>query len=178
MSSILFENFLLWTLIGGSLAIAGFAVAQGLAKRVYLFAGVGLGAATIALGAILVFAVDTPRKAIKRTVYGVEAALRNNDPAGVSALLASNSLILRRVVENELPHVKIERANVSEFKIEEINMTTAPPRAKVSCRGTLVGNAGGDYPFTAVERFQSIELRLEQDGVWRITDKLEAERGF
>lgn len=178
MSNIFLENFLLWLVFGVGAAASGYALSQGLGRRIYFISSLVVGAAIAALGAVLVFAVDTPSKSIKRTIYGIESALQNNDPDGVAELIAGNAAVLKKIVRNEMGRVSIERARVSGLKIDEINMTTSPPRARISCRGMVSGKTADGYQFTGMERFRTIELRLEPDNVWRVTDKFEMERGF
>lgn len=178
MQSILLESFLFWLVVGTCLFVSSYAIAQGTGKRLWIVLGLASGLAVVALGAVLVFAVDTDAKAIRRTIRTIETAVRNNDVPTVLANLSSNAEPLKKLVNSQLPDVKIERAKVSELKIDEINKTTSPPRAKVSFRGMIAGVDSTGTPFSALERFNMVELRQEQDGVWRVTGHIELERRF
>lgn len=178
MIDLLLESYLTWLVIGVLFLIVGYALTVGLSRKIFFLSGASLAILAFALGAVLVFCVDSDRKSIKRTIFTIEKAVRENDAETTVSYLASNSIALRKLVEYGMRRATIERANVSAFKIDEINKTTSPPRAKVSFRGVVVGKTDGGYDFVEVERFDVLELRQEQDGVWRVTDKMEVSRGF
>ncbi|MBQ9813163.1 MAG: hypothetical protein IJM54_07595 [Thermoguttaceae bacterium] len=177
MSNIFLESLLFWLVTGTSLFVVGYAIAQGTGKRSFALFGLVAAVLTIVLGICLVFFVDTDSKSIRRTIHAMENAVLNNDSDAALQYVAKNSVLVRKLFEDSMSSVTIERAKVSDLRITEINKTTSPPRATVAFRGMAAGKGHDGYPFTGIDNF-SVELRQEQDGVWRVTDHIEFDRRF
>ena len=173
LSSLFFESFLFWIVVGTCLFIVGYAFSQGLGQRKYAFAGLALGLAFVGIGAFLVFAVKTDPKSIRKTIFAVEKAVENNDSDELEKYIAKDAVFVRRAATNNLTNVHIEKAKISNLKIDEINLSTSPPKAFVSLRGMAQGKDAYGYPFVVLVQFNVVELRKEQDGVWRLTDHIE-----
>lgn len=174
------ESFLFWLIVATCISIVGYALTQGTGKRAFVFSGAASGLLALALGAVLVFMVDTDSKSIRRTFRQLEESVESNDAEGASAFLTANANKCRQTLLRNMQYVKFSGVKIREFKIEEINAMTSPPRAIVSFRGFANGVAGhsGGYPFNGAAYFKSVELRKEQDGVWRITDNITFDRVF
>ncbi|MDD3590122.1 MAG: hypothetical protein PHO46_07600, partial [Thermoguttaceae bacterium] len=95
-----------------------------------------------------------------------------NDSNKAVEYLSKNSIIIRRLFIAYLKPNTIDQAKISNVKINEINKTTSPPRANVSFTGMAAGKGSDGYPFTVLENI-TVEMRQEQDGVWRVTDNVE-----
>lgn len=180
MPNLFFESFVLWIAIAVGLVVVGWALAQGTTKRSFAIAGFGVGLAALALGAILVFVVDTDPKSIRRTIRAMESAAERNDADGVLQYVSKNASVTRRFVNKEMRAVRIDMVKASGVKIDELNKTTSPARARVSLRIAVQGQGRdwGEYPFSTLVEVDMVELRQEPDGVWRVTDKVELGRPF
>lgn len=189
MKNLLLESFLFWSIAGTCVLVFGYALSQATGKRWFTFAGLGAGALTVAVGAFLVYFVKTDEKLIRESISAIENSVRNNDPDGVLKYVSEKAFKTRMLVDQNLRSVEIESAKVSNFKILELNRTTSPPRAIVSLRGSAKGKVNvsgggllvmsvGPYPFNGIADFSTVELRREQDGVWRVTDNVTIDRVF
>ena len=172
MYNIFLESIIFWIVVGAFLFIVGYAFSQGLEKWIFIPIGLGAMVLTIALGVVLVFFVDTDAKSIRRTIFGLEAAVIANDSNKAVEYLSKNSIIIRRLFIAYLKPNTIDQAKISNVKINEINKTTSPPRANVSFTGMAAGKGSDGYPFTVLENI-TVEMRQDQDGVWRVTDNVE-----
>ena len=189
MKNLLLESFLFWSIAGTCVLVFGYALSQATGKRWFTFAGLGAGALTVAVGAFLVYFVKTDEKLIRESISAIENSVRNNDPDSVIEYVSEKAFKTRMLVDQNLRSVEIESAKVSNFKILELNRTTSPPRAIVSLRGSAKGKVNvsgggllvmsvGPYPFNGIADFSTVELRREQDGVWRVTDNVTIDRVF
>jgi len=175
MSTLLTESLAFWLVVAGACFFCGFALATGLAKRQYMFVGGVVALCLLTVGIVLVFFVDTDAKSVRRSIDALVAAVGRDDVEGVLEYVAPNAERTRRLATFNMGLANIERAKIGNFKIREITRTTSPPRARVSLRGVVAGKAASfdAYPFTVMVDFTKIELRLGQDGVWRVTDECE-----
>jgi len=174
-SALLTESLLFWAVVAASCAFCGFALATGLAKRQYAVGGACVAFGLLALGIVLVFFVDTDAKSVRRSIDGLADAVARNDVEGVLALVSPDAERTRGLASSHMKLANIERAKVSDYKLLEITRATSPPRARVSLRGVVSGKSSSfdAYPFTIIVDFTQVELRLGQDGVWRVTDECE-----
>jgi hypothetical protein len=83
--------------------------------------------------------IETPREAVERTLYELADTVEANDVPGALRFLASTAdSQIRRDVENLMPLVEIERANITGAPTIEVEAGDEPDSATVTCRGLIV----------------------------------------
>jgi hypothetical protein len=83
--------------------------------------------------------IETPREAVERTLYELADTVEANDVQGSLRFLASTAdTQIRRDVENLMPLVEIERANIIGSPIIELEAGDEPDSATVTCRGIII----------------------------------------
>ena len=179
--NVFMNNILVWALIATGLVLVGYAFAKGTNKTTFLWQGVITGVLAVIVGIVCVYFVQTEEKQVRATIYAIAEAAERNDPDAVIALLSrdaqktTNPTGVKGIVKWAFKLATVEKTKVTNFKILELNLATSPPRAKVSLRASAQGKSQGTdaYPFFTIVEFPMIELRKEQDGVWRVTDNIE-----
>lgn len=99
-------------------------------------------AAIVAIAAVLLAAehfIETPREAVERTLYEMADVVEANDVAGALAYIAPGASQIRADVEDLMPQVRIQKANIMGTPITHVDLTTTPPTATVTCRGFVYG---------------------------------------
>ena len=169
------ENIFVWMIVAFALVFTGYAIAKGTNKIAWLWSGVGAGALAIVLGVVFVYFVQTDAKRVRRTITELSLAVRSNDVDKVCSFVAKSAERTKRNARVSMAMATIDATKITSYKLEELNRSTSPPRARVSFRATVSGKSQfvDAYPFTVVVDFTVVELRLEKDGVWRVTDNCE-----
>ena len=103
--------------------------------------------------------VDTDAKSIRRTIFGLEAAVIANDSNKAVEYLSKNSIIIRRLFIAYLKPNTIDQAKISNVKINEINKTTSPPRANVSLPEWLLEKGPTDTLYCSRKYYRRNETR-------------------
>lgn len=154
---------------------AGFTLATwlGTRRKSLLFFGLTLTLITATFGAICLFYVETDRKAVRRTVLALADAVGRDDVDATLSLVSSSALKTRFKARTHMALAEIEWAKVRDLEIVEINRYTSPPRAVVRFRGSVGGSvlSFDSAKFTVLVNFSEVELREEEPGVWRVTDR-------
>lgn len=83
--------------------------------------------------------IETPREAVERTLYELADTVEANDVAGALEYIAPGASQIRRDVEQVMPLVNIDTANILGSPRIEVDMTATPPEATVECRGFVHG---------------------------------------
>lgn len=83
--------------------------------------------------------VETPREAVERTLYEMADVVEANDVDGALAFIAPGASQIRRDVEDLMPQVRIEKANIMGTPVTNVDLSTSPPTATVACRGFVYG---------------------------------------
>jgi hypothetical protein len=84
--------------------------------------------------------IETPREEVERTLYELAATVEANDVAGALYYLAPTAPPrIRREIEQEMPLVRIDRANVRGSPKIEVASGPDPNTATAHCRGFIVG---------------------------------------
>jgi hypothetical protein len=83
--------------------------------------------------------METPREAVERTLYEIADAVEINDVSGTLSYIAPGASQIRKDVEDVMPLVNIDTANIVGSPLIEVDETTTPPSAKVECRGFFHG---------------------------------------
>lgn len=83
--------------------------------------------------------VETPREAVARTLYEMADVVEANDVPGALTYIAPGSSAIRRDVEELMPQVRIEKANIMGTPQVHVDMAAHPPTATVTCRGFVYG---------------------------------------
>jgi hypothetical protein len=125
---------------------AGGAVAVTLALIVYLQTRTTASFLAIVLilgmaGLLLVIerVIETPREAVERTLYELADTVEANDVAGALTYIAPGASQIRDDVEQVMPLVVIDKANILGTPQIEVDQTTQPATATVQCRGFFHG---------------------------------------
>ncbi len=173
MIALFTESFLFWLLCVGFAAGFTFALWVGTRRKSMLILGLSATLATTFLGAFCLCCVETDRKAVRRTVEALAAAVDADDVDATLALVSPTALKTRFKARAHMGLARIEWAKVRDLEIVEINRYTSPPRALVRFRGSVGGRVSGfdASRFTVVVDFSEVELREEEPGVWRVTDR-------
>lgn len=174
--NVFMNNIVVWALIATGLVLTGGAFAKGTNKNAFLWQGLVAGVVALLVGVVCVYFVQTEEKKTRATIYAIADAFERNDADAVCALLSRDSTKVKPLARSYLENLAtVEKTKVTDFQVLEINKTTSPPRARVSIHATASGKARGidSYPFFVSVDFPMIELRKEQDGVWRVTDNIE-----
>ncbi|MDO5308839.1 MAG: hypothetical protein Q4G03_05035 [Planctomycetia bacterium] len=172
MTELFTENYLAWIAIAAVCVLIGHAVFTGTSKRVFFFAGFGACVLALAIGAYLVFFLQTDSKLVRKTIYDLADAVEHNDVERVVEMVSATATRTRRIARVQMALADVEHTKVTDLHVDEINRLTSPPRARVHFRASASGKATGidSYPFTVLIEFTAVELRLEPDGHWRVTD--------
>ncbi len=173
MIALLTESVFFWSVCVAF--AAGFTLATwlGTRRKASLFIGLAATFATAALGAVCLFCVETDRKAVRRTVLALAEAVGRDDVDATLSLVSPSALKTRLKARTHMALAEIERAKVRDLEIVEINRFTSPPRAVVRFRGSVGGRVLGfdAAKFAVVVDFSEVELREEEPGVWRVSDR-------
>jgi hypothetical protein len=98
------------------------------------------GIAAIAAGLLVAERmIETPREAVERTLYEMADVVEANDVDGALAFIAPGASQIRTDVEQLMPQVRIEKANVMGTPVTVVDLNTSPPTATVTCRGFVYG---------------------------------------
>lgn len=173
MIALFTESLLFWLLCVGFAAGFGFALWLGTRRKRTLILGLGATLATACLGAFCLCCVETDRKAVRRTIDALAVAVDADDVDATLALVSPTAFKTRLKARAHMGLARIEWAKVRDLEIVEINRYTSPPRAVVRFRGSVGGRVAGfdSARFTVVVDFSEVELREEEPGVWRVTDR-------
>jgi hypothetical protein len=124
----------------------------------------------IAAGLLLVERLlETPREAVERTLYELADTVESNDVAGALQFIAPGASRIRKDVEEVMPLVTIDKANVLGSPQIEVDQTAQPPTATVHCRGFFHGTMkrngmkGGDATEMTIEFVQENDRWLVSD---------------
>jgi hypothetical protein len=83
--------------------------------------------------------IETPREAVERALYELADTVEANDVEGALRFLASTAdTQIRRDVENLMPLVEIERANIMGSPTIEVEASDEPDSATVTCRAVII----------------------------------------
>lgn len=173
---LLTTNLLAWLFIAAAFVATGYALTTGTTKKIFMKLGIVAALATIVAGVVCVYFVQTDEKRIRRTIEEMRVAIIAGDINKVLSFVEEDALKVR-VAANvyvDPGKAQIKNIKVSDFKVNELNRMSSPPRARVSFRASASGVATGEWggPFTTLVDFDLVELRLESDGVWRVTDNV------
>lgn len=172
MLATLTESVVFWAVCVAFAAVFSLALGRATNRKSLTLVGLGATLATAALGAFCLFCVDTDRKAVRRTVSSLVEAVGRDDVEATLRHVSPNALKTRLKARSHMGLARIEWAKVRDLKILEINRFTSPSRAVVRFRGSVGGLVVGDAAkFTVVVEFSEVELREEEPGVWRVTDR-------
>lgn len=135
----------------------------------------GSGAAVVLFsGIIAVYIIKTDRKEIKKTVYTVADAVKENNTKQVLRLIDPDSGKILIKAVRYLDEAKFETANITDYSILSFERTSIPPKAYVALNGTVRGSFDGggiSSPFVQIIHFESVELvKSPLDHQWRVTD--------
>jgi len=159
------------------------AIALTMAVIVYLqtrtngaLVAVGVVIATTALLLLAEWLMETPREAVKRTLYRFAAAVEANDVPETLSFVSPAARRLRTDVESLMPLVRIELANVvgnPEIEIDE----SRRPQAMVKFQCVLQATVKRDgMKGTYADKFVvGFERAGEQ---WLLTDLLSTTKGY
>lgn len=173
MLALLTESVFFWSVCVAFAAIFSFVLGKATNHKSLLFLGLTATLATALLGAFCVFCVETDRKAVRRTVLALGEAVGQDDVDATLNFVSPTALKTRLKARAHMALAEIEWAKVRDLEIVEINRYTSPPRALVRFRGSVGGRVVGfdSAKFTVVVDFSEVELREEEPGVWRVTDR-------
>ena len=173
MIALFTESFLFWLLCVGFAAVFSFALWTGTRRKPLLILGLCATLTTAFLGAFCLYGVETDRKAVRRTVEALADAVDRDDVDAALELVSATAFKTRFKARAHMGLARIEWAKVRDLKIVEINRHMSPPRAVVRFRGSVGGRISGfdASRFTVVVDFSEVELREEEPGVWRVTDR-------
>lgn len=179
---LLTTNLLPWLLAAGCCVGVGYALMTGANKKIFFALGVVGGIAAVVLGIVFVFFVQTDEKQIRRTLEEIKTAVVDGDVDRALEFVEQDAKQIRAVADAYLSRVRVDKAKISNFRIEEINRLASPPRARVAFRVGASGDTSGEWggAFTTLVDFDLVELRLDPDGVWRVTNAVQFQpaRGF
>ena len=155
-------------LVIGALALSALIVAllkTGRAVLVLAILGVVL---VVGACVLLEFLVVTERERVEATVYGVAAAMQDNDTNRVLSYISTRAGNVREQAQWVLRMFEVEEAKITDGPFIVINELTSPPSATVElmavARGKLRTGSLGHKQFPS--RFV-VTLGLENDQ-WRI----------
>ena len=173
---LLTTNLLVWLLIAVAFVVVGYAFTAGTTKKIFMKLGIVAALATIVVGVVCVYFVQTDEKRIRRTIDEIRVAVIAGDVEDALRHVEADAMKVRVAASMYVDpqSVNVERITVSTFKLNELNRMSSPPRARVSFRASASGVATGEWggPFTTLVDFDLVELRLESDGMWRVTDNV------
>jgi hypothetical protein len=122
------------------------AIALTMAAIVYLqtrtngaLVAMGIVIALVASLLLLEHFWETHREAVERTLYELADTVESNDVPGTLAYIAPGASQIRSDVEQVMPLVNIDTANILGSPLIEVDESTNPPTAKVECRGFIHG---------------------------------------
>lgn len=171
--ALLTENVFFWGVCVAFAAGFSLALWLGTRRKTALILGLAVVLTTSILGAVCLFYVETDRKAVRRTVLALGEAVGQDDVDATLSLVSPTALKTRLKARAHMALAEIEWAKVRDLEIVEINRHMSPPRAVVRFRGSVGGRVVGfdSAKFTVVVDFSEVELREEEPGVWRVTDR-------
>lgn len=116
------------------------------------------------------------REEIAATIDAIAKAAAKNDVDRVLERVSNDAPETRALLKENGKAVKLREAVVSELRIDSLDLDATPPRALVSFRATAKGTAIARptpirLPFLVESDFSDVELRREDDGVWRVQDR-------
>lgn len=89
--------------------------------------------AAVALVAALLLAerlIETPREAVRRSLYEMADAIEADDVVATLAYVSTSAPVVRSECETLMPLVEVEKANVVDVPTIEVDMSARPPRAE------------------------------------------------
>jgi hypothetical protein len=113
--------------------------------------------------------VETPREAVERTLYEMADVVEANDVDAALTFIAPGASQIRSDVEDLMPQVRIEKANIMGTPVTNVDLAAAPPTATVTCRGFVYGTlkrngmTGGEAVDMTLTFVQDGERWLVQD---------------
>lgn len=120
-----------WWLVAGGIAVAGLlAIQRHGGVRVYIKAQL-IAIVVAIVGFLVVIYVDTDNKTIRRFLAQAIAAVENDQPDQVTALLAPESRVLQSDVRETMGRVFIERVRFLDLHFS-VDRGVAPPTARVT----------------------------------------------
>lgn len=113
--------------------------------------------------------IETPREAVERTLYEMADVVEANDVQQALTYIAPGASTIRSDVEDLMPQVRIERANIMGSPVTNVDLATSPPTATVTCRGFVYGTlrrngvTGGEAVDMVITFVQDGDRWLVQD---------------
>lgn len=115
--------------------------------------------------------IETPREAVERTLYEMADVVEANDVDGALGYIAPGASQIRSDVEDLMPQVRIEKANIMGTPVTNVDLTTSPPTATVACRGFVYGTLRRNGMTGGTNPPAELVLTFIQDGDrWLVKD--------
>lgn len=113
--------------------------------------------------------VETPREAIRRTVYELADAIEANDLPGTLRYVSTSAADVRGDAEALMPRFTIEAANVIDVPKIDVDQRAVPPSADILVRGFVDGTLNRNGMKQSMLDWVHVTFVLEE-GRWVVQD--------
>ncbi|MGI6400513.1 MAG: hypothetical protein ACOX0A_00055 [Thermoguttaceae bacterium] len=116
------------------------------------------------------------RQELVEMIEELRLAFEENDYERAEEFISENAPRTLAILENNRNAIKIRKIELEELQVDELTLDEKPPRATLSFQCVATGTADVwptmlRLPYKVELEVESVELRREQDGKWRVQDR-------